>query len=181
MLRSFRHENRIKWSVIAGGIVCGVFLLLGNNVMCLLAAERLTIRTNQGCRCSPLAISVEVTVGEHWLHVSKRFFLKIRAAPQLVIWSEDQHGRFLETLFITRKMGQQRWGQDADPTHVLYWEALPYWMYKRHERGYAGSDAGASDDGCCHQRHAQDGFSNFHMPSCETDSYKRVVGSQYVP
>jgi hypothetical protein len=69
--------------------------------------------------------------------VSKLFFLEIHVAPQLVIWSEDQHGHFLETFFITRKMGQQRWGQDTDPTQILYWEALPYWVFKRHERGYA--------------------------------------------
>lgn len=104
------------------GISCAVLLLLEDGIVSLFAAEGITIDTSsQGCRCASLPLSVEVTVGEHWLHVTKLGFLNIRSTPQVVIWSEPRNGQGFGTLFITRKAGQQRWGQGSDPAKVLYW------------------------------------------------------------
>lgn len=119
------------------GISCVVLLLLEEGLVPVFAAEGITIDTSQGCRCAPLPLSVEVTVGEHWLQVTKLGPLNIRSTPQVVIWGEPRNGQDVETLFITRKAGLQRWGQGSDPTKVLYWEALPYWMFRRYEQGYA--------------------------------------------
>jgi hypothetical protein len=100
-------------------------------------AEQSEIKTLP--RLSGKSLRIEVTPGEQWLHVMNAFFMKIKAPPQVVIWIEDQGGRFIDTLFITRKMGKQFWGVQPkqDPDEVFYYEALPYWMYKRFDEGFA--------------------------------------------
>ncbi|MCP4405343.1 MAG: hypothetical protein GY801_49585 [bacterium] len=119
MARYDQHKNRRNWNVVAS-IICGVFLFLESCIVPLFAAEMLTIDTFQGCRCAPLPLSIEVTVGDQWQRVTKLGFLTIRSSPQMVIWSEPRNGRGFATLFITRKAGLQRWGRGSDPTKVLY-------------------------------------------------------------
>ena len=108
------------------------FFFLQPALKCI-AEEPLTIIT-----LPHVDLRIEVTTGQQWQHISKLFFLKIKAVPQMVIWIEDHQGKFLETLFITRKMGKQSWAgklKYASDT-VVYWEALPYWLFKRHAQGY---------------------------------------------
>ena len=97
-----------------------------------MTADLLTIDT--GPPCQGTSLSIEVIPGDQWVERVRVVFVTIRTAPQLVIWSEDRHGQFLDTLFITRKMGTQRWGQAADPQTLLYPEALPLVEAPVHDR-----------------------------------------------
>ena len=113
-----------------------ILLLLGGNLSrSAIVAKILSFETLSQVEGKP--IRIEMTTGEQWMHVMKLFKLKIKAPPQVVIWSEDREGRFLDTLFITRKVGKQFWGKQSkqDPDKVFHEEALPYWMYKRYAQG----------------------------------------------
>ncbi|MBD3307832.1 DUF2271 domain-containing protein [candidate division KSB3 bacterium] len=122
-----------KWSLV----LIGIFLVLlggGQGQECAWA-EQQTI-TTLPC-LSGRTVRVKVTTGEHWQHVMKVAFLKIKAPPQVAIWIEDREGNYIDTLFVTHKIGKQFWGKqpDQDPDKLFRPEALPYWMHKRAARG----------------------------------------------
>ena len=99
------------------------------------AAEAAEIATLAEVAGKP--VSVQVTIGEQWAHSFRMFLKKITTTPQMAIWAEDADGKYLETLYVTKKFATQNWGigsgAKADATHRV--ESLPYWMFKRGAAG----------------------------------------------
>ena len=98
------------------------------------AAEAAEITTLAEVAGKP--VSVQVTIGEQWAHSFRMFLKKITTTPQIAIWAEDADGKYLETLYVTKKFATQDWGimsGAADATHRV--ESLPYWMFKRGAAG----------------------------------------------
>jgi len=63
---------------------------------------------------------ISISKGNQWEHSFKLFgMIKIKATPQIVIWTEDEEGNLIETLYLTGKMKK-----------IGRYEALPYWAHK---------------------------------------------------
>ncbi len=93
------------------------------------------INTKEGESGRPVRIIV--TAGPNWSNTFKAGIITIYATPQIVVWVETLDGEYLDTLFITRRFGEQNWrmapDQEKDETFRI--EAIPFWMYKRESFG----------------------------------------------
>jgi len=79
-------------------------------------------------------LKVAIEAGEGWLHDFPVFMgIKRKNPPQIAIWAEDADGRYLSTLYVTRRTATGSWigGKDRP-------EALPVWS---HLRGAESVDA----------------------------------------
>ena len=74
-------------------------------------------------------LSVCIEAGEGWLHDYPLFLgIKKKNPPQIVVWLEDADGRYLGTLYASKKIATQGWvGADGNRRK----EALPYWCHRR--------------------------------------------------
>jgi hypothetical protein len=74
-------------------------------------------------------ISVSIEEGEAWLHRFPLFLgFKMKNPPQIAIWIEDMEGKYLDTIYVSRKAATQSWlmaGGHRRP------EALPHWCHQR--------------------------------------------------
>ncbi len=62
--------------------------------------------------------------GSEWLH---KFNFLMKQPPQIALWLEDEEGGFLQTIYVTEKMGTQGWKMSKGSRRA---EALPYWSHK---------------------------------------------------
>jgi hypothetical protein len=82
-------------------------------------------------------LTIRVTAGESWVHKQKMGMLNLSVIPQVVVWTEDKEGRYLDTLFITQAYGKQNWKfVDTDPDETLRTLTFPVWSSRRREAGY---------------------------------------------
>ena len=81
-------------------LCCGILILLG---ACNRNNRNLSISDEQ-------SFKVSVKGGEEWLHDFPLLLgIKMRNPPQLAIWIEDIHGKYLSTVYVTRKIATQSW------------------------------------------------------------------------
>ncbi|CAM4070403.1 DUF2271 domain-containing protein [Serratia silvae] len=74
-------------------------------------------------------ISVDIKTGEQWQHSFKLFWgIKVKNDPQIAIWLEDMEGRYLSTVYVSKKIATQGWIFSGGNRRK---EALPYWSHKR--------------------------------------------------
>ena len=78
---------------------------------------------------------ISVEAGKGWLHDYPLFLgINKKNPPQIAIWMEDDEGRYLATLYASKKIATQGWiGADGNRRK----EALPYWC---HQRGVVYAD-----------------------------------------
>jgi len=81
-------------------------------------------------------VTIEVTAGEHFIHDMKiGKFMTIHNPPTTVFWIEDMDGNYIETLFITEKVGTEGWkktpGEEPVGTDLRRPGSLPTWGYRR--------------------------------------------------
>lgn len=110
-------------------ILVGLLLLSGS-----LACQMPDLAYAEG----DLQLSIEA--GDEWLHDFPLFGpFKIKNPPTMAAWVTDEHGNFLQTIYVSDKMGRSEWkfNQDNRP------EALPTWVYQR--GGQPTTDAPESD------------------------------------
>jgi hypothetical protein len=70
-----------------------------------------------------------VETGENWLHDFPLFLgIKIKNAPQIAIWVEDVQGKYISTVYVSRKIAMQSWKMNGGNPRK---EALPHWQYSR--------------------------------------------------
>ncbi|MHB9030762.1 MAG: hypothetical protein ACYC9O_18495 [Candidatus Latescibacterota bacterium] len=84
-----------------------------------------TRRERPGC---PASIFFET--GKEWSHTEKFWGLfSLSNPPQIAVWVTDTDGRYLETLFVTRRTARQDWRTRNDL--IRRPESLPFWAYSR--------------------------------------------------
>lgn len=72
-------------------------------------------------------ITVSVEEGSEWLHDFPLFwFIKIKNAPQIAIWTEDMEGNFLSTIYVSNRLAKQSWRAAGGNRRK---EALPAWSH----------------------------------------------------
>ena len=73
-------------------------------------------------------LSVCIEAGDGWLHDYPLFLgINKKNPPQIAIWLEDVKGRYLTTLYASKKIATQGWvGAHGNPRK----EALPYWSHR---------------------------------------------------
>lgn len=87
----------------------------------------------QGCSLSPLEIEagrflVSVETGKNWLHDYPILGpIKKKNPPTYALWITDEYDRYIDTIYVTKKMGEASWVSNDDNRP----EALPLWSYMR--------------------------------------------------
>lgn len=67
-------------------------------------------------------ITLQIEKGEKWYHNMQILFFQKKLSPQIAIWSEDEKGNYLETLYISEKT--YRWYKSGGAKRR---ESLPVW------------------------------------------------------
>jgi hypothetical protein len=117
-------------------VVAGLFALALNA-----AAEGTAEKTVETQLSRPGApITLTVNPGEHYHHRLRIMpLVTIKSSPQMAVWVETPEGQFLETLFVTSKIGRQEWrkapGDSTPSEEIRRQEALPVWSH-RHGKIY---------------------------------------------
>ena len=74
-------------------------------------------------------LSVNIEAGDGWLHDYPLFLgIKKKNPPQIAAWLEDTDGRYLSTLYASKKIATQGWASSGGNRRK---EALPYWCHRR--------------------------------------------------
>ena len=74
-------------------------------------------------------LSVCIEAGDGWLHDYPLFLgIKKKNPPQIAVWLEDTDGRYLGTLYASKKIATQGWASAGGNRRK---EALPYWCHRR--------------------------------------------------
>ena len=78
-------------------------------------------------QASDLCVNIEA--GDGWLHDYPLFLgIKKKNPPQIAAWLEDTDGRYLSTLYASKKIATQGWASSGGNRRK---EALPYWCHRR--------------------------------------------------
>ena len=74
-------------------------------------------------------LCVNIEAGDGWLHDYPLFLgIKKKNPPQIAVWLEDTDGRYLGTLYASKKIATQGWASSGGNRRK---EALPYWCHRR--------------------------------------------------
>lgn len=88
--------------------------------------------TNNRTYKQSIALQIDLRAGEHYESEPQPLFLWLsyKATPQMVFWLEDIQGRYIDTLFVTKKVSNSSFGS-LSGEKLRRPEALPYWSHKR--------------------------------------------------
>lgn len=82
-------------------------------------------------------ITIEVEKGNQWSHETKFGIMTFSIIPQIAVWIEDNSGNYIDTLYVTKAFGRQKWFMSNNDPYVTFrTSSLPYWMNKRIKAGY---------------------------------------------
>jgi hypothetical protein len=81
------------------------------------------------------SIEIVFKKGESWSEKIKFGVASFTITPQIAVWIEDKDGKYIDTLYVTRSFGKQRWGLYGDENKTFRTSSLPYWMNKRLQAG----------------------------------------------
>jgi hypothetical protein len=113
-----------------------MFLLVAAIMMMNLSCskEELEYRTGN--------LSVCIEAGDKWLHDYPLFLgINKKNPPQIAIWLEDVDGRYLTTLYASKKIATRSWvSAHSNPRN----EALPYWSHRCKELPLTDGMTGAT-------------------------------------
>lgn len=74
-------------------------------------------------------ISLSFTRGEHFSHEKIFGFGKVNIRPQLAVWIEDTAGKYLQTIYVTKSFGTQKWGSGKPGPNTCFRPmCMPYWL-----------------------------------------------------
>jgi hypothetical protein len=83
-----------------------------------------------------MPVTIEVTAGKHFIHDMKiGKFLTIHNPPTTAFWIENPDGEYIETLFVTKKVGGEKWratpGEEPVGDDLRRKGSLPTWAQRR--------------------------------------------------
>lgn len=67
-------------------------------------------------------MSFQIEKGEKWYHNLQILFFKKKLSPQIAVWSEDEKGNYIETIYVTEKT--YKWYKSGGKKRK---ESLPVW------------------------------------------------------
>jgi len=79
-------------------------------------------------------ITVRFEAGEDYTHPLKiNRLITVNTTPQIAVWIEDTDGRYIDTLYVTRRAGTQTWrtSPDLPAKKIRRPESLPCWSHRR--------------------------------------------------
>lgn len=79
-------------------------------------------------------ITVRFETGDHYKHPLRiNKLITIKTTPQIAVWIEDLDGRYIDTLYVTRRAGTQGWrtSPDLPAKKIRRPESLPCWSHRR--------------------------------------------------
>ena len=138
-------------------VVMFIFLLTG-----LVYADSETIeKTVRG-----KSIEIKIEKGKEWSRKIKPApLVTVTSTPQMAIWLENEDGKYLETIYITKKT--KEWAdKNPDPKTQKRIESLPYWSYKKGESKVLDGIAGATQN---------KNFNLSHKILNESEKFKMVM------
>lgn len=97
------------------------------------------LTTHIGERGQPIRIALRA--GEHYQSSPQPLFLGLSftTVPQVAFWIEDEDGRYIDTLYVTKKTTSAGFVPSEDPFGTTARpEALPYWAHRRGVRYPSG-------------------------------------------
>ncbi len=69
--------------------------------------------------------------GDYFLNTYKIGVFNITSPAQMAIWIEDLKGNYINTIYVTKKFGSQKWTGGSDDDSITFRkETLPVWMFK---------------------------------------------------
>jgi hypothetical protein len=93
------------------------------------------VRTRVGAEDDALPVTLMVRAGPHYESDPQPLFLGLTytSIPQMAFWIEDAEGRFVETLYVTKKLSSAGFlAEDPFADEVIRRpEALPVWSHRR--------------------------------------------------
>jgi hypothetical protein len=107
----------------------------GSNMpMRRLLAVALALAAGLGAWAAP-RLTVRVEAGAAYSHKAKFGLASMTLTPQIAIWIEGEDGRFVDTVYVTRKSAKASWAAAGGARRP---EALPAWSYARGARAADG-------------------------------------------
>jgi hypothetical protein len=73
-------------------------------------------------------LSVKVVAGKRYRESAWLGISPVRVTPQIAIWLEDDNGKFVDTIYVTRKAATAEWGADKSIRRAA---SLPIWSHRR--------------------------------------------------
>jgi hypothetical protein len=91
---------------------------------------------NSGENTTGSDITMIVEEGSHYTHPLKVMkIITVKTTPQIAVWIEDIDGNYIETIYVTERVGTQGWrktpGEGVPAEKVRRKSSLPYWAHKR--------------------------------------------------
>lgn len=122
-----------KWKIIMGIIILS--LIICTIIFFISISGKDSVINLQGNKTGK-STNINIYKGKNYLHDFKvNSLIKIKTAPQMVIWIEDSQGNYIETLYATSKIINQNWSKAPSDKEqkgqIQRKEALPYWNHKR--------------------------------------------------
>ena len=96
-------------------------------------------------------VIVRVTPGDQYLHDLKvSRLMTVTNPPQMAIWIEDVEGRYLQTLYVSRRVAEQSWRgsplEGVKRSEISRPSALPVWSHRAGRKaGWQATVTGAED------------------------------------
>lgn len=103
----------------------GCVLLVFYTATAVMGQETITTRRSEAG--VPAVISFET--GPSFTHTFRiAGFIPVKTQPQIAVWVEDSDGKYIETLYVTRRSAVQDWRGGKT---IRRPEALPCWSHRR--------------------------------------------------
>ncbi len=104
-----------------------------NIQICLLGIVLLTTscKKDESLFYSKGDIRIKIEAGESWIHKFPMFLgITKDNGPQFAVWLEDTKGKYISTVFVTKKIATEGWVSNRGNRRK---ESLPHWCYQRGE------------------------------------------------
>ena len=74
-------------------------------------------------------VRIQIEAGESWIHKFPMFLgITKDNGPQFAVWLEDTNGKYLSTVYVTKKIATEGWVSNGGNRRK---ESLPHWCYQR--------------------------------------------------
>ncbi|MBN1500939.1 MAG: hypothetical protein JW982_12335 [Spirochaetes bacterium] len=84
--------------------------------------------------------------GSSWYHEIKAGFIKIKGTPQVALWTETTDGKFIETVYVSKKA--YKWYKKGTEDRL---DVLPVWQSRENSDVDAVSGATISEESSLHR------------------------------
>jgi len=121
-----KYQINRKEEKMSKNNICILIILLSMTLMNSCRKITTAAQTGDTAEIKNNYLEINVNIGPHYF-LKKYGFLKSNHKPQTVIWIEDNEGKFIDTIFMTRLGATGTWENDD----VKRPSCFPIWSYKR--------------------------------------------------